>query len=196
MEPSVMKRASVCTPSIYSAFLNCDCGGTYQRQPHPQHGLLAPFCEDCGEIAAAFKVRKKYNKVDYEIRFTKSGQPLRTMEEAIAIGHEIHRECERRTFSPDSYRKNAAGTIAENLDSFINRVVLKHFPLKDEDPDYLYLRDFMAPYFSDVGVFAACEVHIHMFIRDMGLKKNPQREYARRLWAKILEIARPALSVA
>lgn len=185
-----------CTPSIYSAYAKCDCGGSYIREPHPHHALLCPYCEDCGEIAATFMVRKKYGRSTYDIRYTKQGNQIRSFEEAIEIGVEVDREVKRKTFSPDSYRKNAAGTIAETIESFINRVVLKQFPDRDLDPDYRYLKEHLAPHFVEVGIFAACEVHLQMYFWQKRILKKDQREYVRRLWNKVLDTARPAWEVA
>lgn len=190
-----MRKNSLFFGSIYASYKHCDCGGTYHREPHPNYGILAPFCEDCGEIAAKFELVVKYQKIPQRISYDRTGVDFRSMDQLIENSQRIHREIHNGTFERENYRKrHRAGTIGETIDSFINRVVLKQYPEQDANPDYRYLKEYMAPHFADVGIFAACDVHLQLYFHEKRILKNHQREYVKKLWNKVMENARPIIS--
>ncbi len=181
--------------SIYPSYKHCDCGGEYLRDSHPSYGLLAPFCQDCGEEAPVKWLNIKFHQARFRIRYTKTGEQLRSMDQAILTSVQVMKELEAGVFDEDKYkRKDRVGSLGESVGSFISRAVLPLYPEKDESPEYRYYKEKLAAHLADVGVFALCEVHYWLYVRDMQIQKQPERDYVKRLFDQVVELTRTQLS--
>jgi hypothetical protein len=142
-------------------------------------------------------LQRRIKKKLHDIYCDRNGSPIKNAEDAIALSKQIDREIAHDVFDPGNYcnaRRNAEGTIAETLESFINRVVLKQFPEKEENPDYIYLREHIAAHMGEVGVFALGEIHYHLYVKNMRIIKQPDRDRVKRLFNLIMDLARPQIA--
>lgn len=184
----------VFTGSIYSAHTKCDCGGSFERVPHHKYtrngeGILFPVCADCFENATRLMVQIKMGKKVHDFVYDRLGSTLKTIEDCIALSAKVKSEQANEMFDYDNYKgKHAANTPGETVERFINRVILKQYPQKDEHPDYRYYKEFMAGYFSDTGIFALSDIHLEFYIKEMHVIKEPERQYVRGLFKKLMDM--------
>jgi hypothetical protein len=65
-------------------------------------------------------------------------------------------------------KKESVSLMDCTLGEFIKMHVRHRDDLSIAEKDFL--KNFMAPYFGDVGVFVACQIHLYDFIKTFRLK--------------------------
>lgn len=176
----------------YNKCPECEQYGTYEIRPHYKYKHIdVPICRECDEICPRMRfartVRLNGVKKKLDIRYNRLGQPISTVEMAIMLSQEITKEVEAGTFKKSRYDMKPKGAqlgIRETLGQFINRVVIHNF--REGTEDHEVLKEFMAPHFSEVGIFAASEIHCEQFIKMYEHKFKWRRDYVRELYRRVL----------
>jgi hypothetical protein len=182
-----MKQSAV-SCSINSRTEFCSCGGSWKRTSH-KLGITQPVCAECGEFPSSYYIKKRVNHNLMDFRYNSKGLKIRSVEQALALAQQIEEEVRAGSFDRRKYqaRKCALYTIQDTLSDYIQDHFLKLPFLSLEQK--MFLEDFMAPYFSEVGVFAACKVHLEDFVRTFKLRGEKER-MARQLFETVMSQVR------
>jgi hypothetical protein len=164
----------------------CTCGATYSRVTHDTYPLSYPACLECGDHPSYYIVKKSIASKCYEFRYTAKGTRIRTIEEALKVSTEVQMDYDAGALDLNKFRKKSESKmsfISSTISEFIEDYIL---PRHENFEDREFLQEFMAPFFSDVGMFAASEIHLRDFIRTFKLK-GERLERAQRLYSMLLD---------
>lgn len=169
--------------SVLPATEICPCGNSYHRLQHQKYPFTYPHCPECEETPQFYKVRKSIAGHNTEFRFNSKGIKIKTLDDCNRLALEISYDIESGTFSKEKYRKRSrAAAISDTIADFIEEYI---FPRQRElaftHDDKVWMEDWLAPFFADVGVFVVSEMHLRDFIRTFRFKGEDQ-ERAERLF--------------
>jgi hypothetical protein len=126
-------------------------------------------CPDCGNNPERYRVRVSIRGDRQEFSYTPEGRKIKNLEIAQRVANHIHNSVTDGTFSKLNYMKKESVSLMDcTLGEFIKMHVRHRDDLSIAEKDFL--KNFMAPYFGDVGVFVACQIHLYDFIKTFRLK--------------------------
>lgn len=170
----MLESASCCVVPVEDSCPTCNT--PWSKTPHAFYDVNASICNECGTHPSRYRLRLNIYGRQQEFRYTHKGLPLRNVDIAVTAAFQIRAAVADGTFTRANHQRSV---IYDTLSEFITGHIVKTFKFTEEEREFL--EDFMAPFFCEVGVFAACMVHLHDFIRTFGLK-GERLDMAKRLF--------------